>query len=569
MKRIFPLLSLLALILCNSYLISQNHLDQSMKMVDSYFDRLEDYGLSGSLLIGNKKGILLNKNYGQKTSQETTDLAYSVGSLTKQFTATAILLLEQRGKLKTGNHASEYLDYIPSDKSEITIHHLLTHTSGLGNPYWDQNPDLTEIQYLKKVLSESLDNEPGTRFNYSNFGYHLLAKIVEAVSNKSYEHFLSDDLFKPNGLQRTGFNLVDWDENQVVEYRDWTVERSSMKLSNPLDRPIYLQPEGSGAILSTTDDMYKWYQHLFNSDEILTEESKKKLLTVEMNNYGYAWNIYKTRRGTKLIEHGAYDSWLGVVAGFYNYIDEDLVIIFLGNTHMSGILRKEDLVRNIEAIIFGGTIMIPPVAGSNPHIKHDYKGEYTLNNVSIEISEGNLPNQLRLRTENPEVIRKILLPGIETMDQGSDEQIISFFEKINQNDWESVKGMVYDETPFEYLKPMYAKVWNDLTTGYGTYKGIKTLHFVPGEFGGKFELQVIAEGKFERGNFPVRVFRNHKGKLHVQPLQYPSQLEIFLSPSMDNQFTFWNIKFGMITKFKFDGNQLIINSDEGMKFNKT
>ena len=208
-------------------------------------------------MIANKNGILLKKNYGIGSPEDNKNFAYSVGSITKQFTATGILVLEQTGLLNTNDKISKHLFGIPEDKSNITIHHLLTHTSGLKDDYWDQHKDLTEAEYIKLMLSEKVVAAPGAKYDYINFGFHLLAKIIEKCSNKSYEQFLVEDIFRPNGLNYTGFNLVKWQKNQVAEYNDWPLETYEIDIRNPLNRPVYFQPEGSGGIFSTIEDLYK------------------------------------------------------------------------------------------------------------------------------------------------------------------------------------------------------------------------------------------------------------------------------------------------------------------------
>ena len=134
----------------SSAAFAKESFSNSAKAIDSYLKRLEAFGLSGSILIGNKKGILLKKNYGFNNPNPNIDYAYSVGSITKQFTASAILVLEQRGLLNTNDKISVHLPGIPEDKSDITIHQLLTHTSGLKSDYWDRNRTLTEDHYIKK-----------------------------------------------------------------------------------------------------------------------------------------------------------------------------------------------------------------------------------------------------------------------------------------------------------------------------------------------------------------------------------------------------------------------------------
>lgn len=550
--------------------ITQHSSTGSAQAIDAYFSRLEAFGLSGSLLIGNKEEILLKKDYGNRVPADGINLAYLTGSITKQFTATAILLLEQRGLLHTNDNLLKHLPNTPQDKAHITLHQLLTHTSGLKDDYWDQNKELTEKEYITKMLSEPLQAEPGNRFRYANFGYHLLAKVIERVSKKEYERFLTEELFRPNGIQYTGFNLVDWKENQVVEYTDWTTAGSEQYIKNPLDRPVYLQPEGSGGILSTTVDLYKWYQTIFHSSKVLTDASKKKLLTPEKESYGYGWEIYKTSRGTALIEHGGYDSWVGIVTGFYYFAEEDIVVIFLGNTHMSQLLLKEDLMNNIEALLFGGSLRVPPTTNSsdNQMDLEQLFGTYQNNGKSITISKGKLNNQIRLRTTDEQTIRQLLFPSFTQAEKNTDVQLEYIFEHFSNGDYEPLKLFFFNDAPFEAVKNRYIQIWTQLTTAMGPYKGFQVLHTMPNQYEGKFELLIFTELQFENGNFYTRAFRNHHGRIHIQQLDFPRKLEIFLTPVRDGGVIFWNIKTGITSTLKFYQNKLSINDNPKVEFVK-
>ena len=544
-------------------------LHDNVLAVDAYFQKLEAYGLSGSLLIGTKDEILLKKNYGINSSAKDEDIVYLVGSITKQFTATAILLLEQKGHINTSEMITSYLSNIPPDKAGITIHQLLTHTAGLNDDYWDQHSELSEDEYIEMMLRKDLISQPGERFGYCNFGYHLLAKIIEEVSNKNYESFLAQDLFRPAGISNTGFSLVNWKKNQIAHYNDWTTAGNEHIIKDPLDRPIFLQPDGSGGILSTSTDMYKWYQAVFHTNKLLSAKSREKLLTTEKANYAYGWEVYSTSRGTKLIEHGAYDDWVGVVSGLYYFADEDLVVIFLGNTHMSEFLRKDYLMNNIESIIFGGQVHMPPLTNHHPD-----KDEITANtgiykngDNTISISKGKIENQLLLRTSDRETIQQLLFPSLKDQER-SDAQVALIFENLQSKNYEILRDHFIQEIPFEYLQQRYSATWNQLTSAMGAFKGFKVIQTIPSSYEGKFELQILLELQFEHGKFYLIAFRNHHGRIQLQPLEVPEKLELFFSPANKNEFKTWNIKTNITSTIRIEENNLIINGMNNLTYQK-
>lgn len=543
--------------------------EQTTQAIDSYLSRLENFGLSGSLLIGSPEEILFKKDYGINRKKQSAEPAYLVGSLTKQFTATGILFLEQKGLLSVNDPISKYLTTIPADKSNITIHQLLTHTSGLSDDYWDQHRDLSEEQYIEMMLKKESRSEPGKRYAYANIGYHLLSKIIEKVSNLDYETFLDKELFQQIKLKNTGFKIPRWKKGQVINYTDWTTEGSENIIKNPLDRPVYLQPEGSGGILSTTIDLYNWYKAIFHTDKVLNESSRKKLLTTELGNYAYGWRVYPTRRGTGLVEHGGHDSWVGVVTGICNFIDEDIVVIYLGNTHMGKSLFKDDLMNNIESIIWGGNIQMPPkkTLVSKSSNSKKYAGVYDFDGNKIIVSEGKVDHQLKLQTSSGQTIKEIVFP--DPKKKYVDVQLQRVFKYIEQGDYETIHDEFMGLPPLEAIKQQYSNVWDNLKKGYGKYHGLQVLHVLPTYLNGRFNLQSFIALEFERGSYYLRILRNQHGRIHMQPIDLPKKLEAFLTPLSADEYLYWNLKTGISSEIKFQNGGLIINGKEKAIYSKT
>ncbi len=146
-----------------------------------------------------------------------TDSVYDLGSITKQFTAAAILTLEMQGKLAVTDLASKYLDGVPADKSAITLHHLLTHSSGLESDFSPSDYDpVGREEYVGRALQSTLLFAPGGGYEYSNAGYSLLAAIVEKVSGQPYEIYLTERVLKPAGMRETGYKLPTWVPDRVA-----------------------------------------------------------------------------------------------------------------------------------------------------------------------------------------------------------------------------------------------------------------------------------------------------------------------------------------------------------------
>jgi CubicO group peptidase (beta-lactamase class C family) len=169
---------------------------------DGLLTRYTMYGFSGTVLAAKDGKVVLNRSYGLADREcsvpNSAETVFAIGSLTKQFTAAAILQLEMQGKLNAQDFAGKYLGDFPPDKAGITIHHLLPHTSSLiSDGASAKLPLENRDEYVEAVKKTKLRSTVGEKFNYSNVGYNLLAAIVEKVSGLSFEDYLQQRLFKP------------------------------------------------------------------------------------------------------------------------------------------------------------------------------------------------------------------------------------------------------------------------------------------------------------------------------------------------------------------------------------
>ncbi|HYE73398.1 MAG TPA: serine hydrolase domain-containing protein, partial [Blastocatellia bacterium] len=227
--------------------------------------RVAANGFSGAILVAKDGQIIFNQAYGMadqaKGVANTTETLFDIGSIGKQFTAAAIMKLEMLGKLNTNDPINKYLDGVPQDKQAITIHQLLTMTSGIkssltmnirkGEPSTLNDKEAR----LKELLNARLELPPGKGFKYSNGGYNLLAAIVEKASGQTYEQFAYENLFKPAGMKSTGF------VNSSYKIPDWDKKTVAHVYSGETDNGIPNAPtwfvRGPGGIFTTTGDLYK------------------------------------------------------------------------------------------------------------------------------------------------------------------------------------------------------------------------------------------------------------------------------------------------------------------------
>ena len=252
--------------------IKTNEIAKNLKV---YLEKANAYGFSGQVLLAENGQVLLNQAYGfadrEKRIPNSLNTVFNIASLTKQFTATAILRLEAEGKLKTSDAIGKYLENVPVDKAEITIHQLLTHTTGMPRGQDGKKNSTKRDEVVAKILQTPLAAKVGEKFIYSNNGYHLLAAIIEKVSGKTYPQYLSENLFKPAGMTQSGFYQDEkWKPNLVAQtYNEWT----KLPAFNEWNK---VWNYGSGSIISTTTDLYRWFKAL-SENKILPKEEKEKL----------------------------------------------------------------------------------------------------------------------------------------------------------------------------------------------------------------------------------------------------------------------------------------------------
>lgn len=256
----------------------------SRKLDDVVLRYAEKQQFMGAILVARDKEILLDKAYGFANIEwnvpNTADTRFRIGSLTKQFTATAVLLLEERGLLKVGDKANKYLKVLPSAWDQVTIYNLLTHTSGIVG-YTDL-PDYTRWQGLKaeakdlfgRIRDKPLKFAPGTRMEYSNSNYLLLGAIVEGVSRQRYGDFLRDNIFARLGMESTGY----YETSLVLPRR---AAGYSAVVGGPLVNAPHIDMSvayAAGGLYSTTHDLLKWQLALFGG-KVLAKASLDKMLS--------------------------------------------------------------------------------------------------------------------------------------------------------------------------------------------------------------------------------------------------------------------------------------------------
>jgi len=527
------------------------------KKIDMYLTRIVPYGFSGTALVAEGEDIILDKGYGfaieSQAIPNTADTVLSTGSITKQFTAAAILKLEMQGKIRTDDLITKYFDDVPEAKAGITIHNLLTHTAGLigytGSEPLGDFEAAERDETIRKVFQEPLLFLPGKDMRYSNAGYSVLAAIIEKASGHTYEEYLREHLFKPAGMHSTGYRLPDWDKQTVAHYYE-----DNLDFGTFLHQPYpYWHLLGNGGLLSTTGDMFRWHIAL-EGEDILSSAAKEKLYTPFLNNYAYGWNVTESDQGT-LIQHKGGGSFTDS-ADYLRFVDAGVVISAFCNREYNHLPLAEYITPKIAAIVFGRSIEFPPKVMTERNLDHEkFEGIYRISSqagINIQAEE----KFLRIQPYGQEAINTLIKPFLE---KNQDLNILNkctlkVVKSLFIEDHKSIIKALGEKD----LNPRLLKYLNTAIPSFknriGTIRNIKVLGTIPkvaGSYGEKhsFATGISIEGKNRTFIFQV-IWK--KGRL-VDLLRRDDE-------------TFFEIPFFHLSENEFSGYHLFLARSLSLDF---
>ena len=326
------------------------------RMRDAVRQHVDDNTFMGSVLVARDGEVLLSEGYGFANLEwnvpNTPTTKFRLGSITKQFTAAAILLLAERGKLSIDDPIKKHMPNAPATWDSVTIYHVLTHTSGI--PSFTSFPEYMTAKLQPSPAEKTvalfkdrpLDFAPGSQMSYSNSGYVLLGYLVEKISGQSYAAFLRDNIFTPLGMKDTGYDV----NAEVIERRaaGYTPAAKGGFQNAPfVDMTI---PGGAGALYSTTEDLLRWTRGLFGG-KLLTGASVQKMTTPFKNNYAFGL-VSSQRNGRTEIAHN------GGIEGFntklmYYPVDKTTFVV-LANVNSPA---ADQIADQLAAVYYGVSAM--------------------------------------------------------------------------------------------------------------------------------------------------------------------------------------------------------------------
>ena len=537
---------------------------QVAQRLDEHMKRLVPFGYSGSLLVAKDGEIVLANGYGLADREGrvpvTAETVFDIGSITKQFTAAAILRLEMEGKLSVNDPLSRWFSNVPADKQAITLHHLLTHSAGVRDVFGGDYEVAERDSLAGVILASELLWAPGTRYRYSNAGYSLLAMVVEKASGMAYEPYLRQTLWAPAGMTRTGYVGVQWRPGELaVGYRN------DQRWGTPVDHlwaadGPYWNLRGNGGVLSSVTDLFRWHQALAG-DGILSAEAKRKLWTPHVpedeegsSHYGYGWAIANTTRNTKLISHNGGNGIF--FADFRRYVDEGVVVLVMSNTTEAPAERAHSAVAR--TIFGGGPVVAPPVAIEGDAARAaGLAGTYRLpaGGALLVAADG---ARLAIRPEGEAAYALLNGVAADARLQALGAQSVAMLQSAARGDYAPLHQAFGGEMPLDQVRAEQEEYMAAITERIGAAQGVEHVATTPRGQGGALTLVRL---RHERGTQLVRIGWEEGRIAGMSSMREPPPV-LFVPVAADTWASF-DIATGASTRLRLEGGTLVVETPAG------
>ena len=364
------------------------HAQDLAPKVDEYMNAaVRAHHFSGTILLARDGRPIISRGYGMANLElnvaNTPKTKFRIASMTKQFTAMSILILQERGRLSVTDSICKYIPQCPQAWQEVTIQQLMTHTSGIHEylrlrEFQQRALPLPVATAIETLKAKPLDFKPGEKFSYSNSGYYIAGYIIERVSGRTYESFLQENIFKPLGMSDTGYD----DFNQVLPNR---AAGYSLQVGGKIVNANYLHmsiPFAAGGLYSTAGDLLRWDAALY-TEQLISGKSLEAALNSSVDaslksltgKYGYGWLMVQQVGRRAQVHAGEINGFTAVLARFP---EEHATVTVLSNFDN---MPVETIARDLAAIMFGEKYELPQERRAvqvDPRIYDSYAGQYAL-----------------------------------------------------------------------------------------------------------------------------------------------------------------------------------------------
>jgi CubicO group peptidase (beta-lactamase class C family) len=522
------------------------------------FRRAGAAGLSGGFLIGQAGEVIAAEAFGVADpvtgAAMRTDAVFDTGSVSKQFTAAAVLALEDDGQLSTRDRIARFFPAVPPDKQAITIHHLLTHTAGFAHDVGDPESLPARDEAVREILASELLFPPGEKQAYSNTGYALLAAIVELASGRDFEAYLRERLWQPLGMSRTGMVLPDWEDCQVAAGLTFHGPEPGRRGDrwDPGGPSWFLR--GCGYISSTMQELYLWSEAL-RTGAVLSDAARAQLFfpharepTDFVSYYGYGWQLTAAPDGSCLATHngsaGIHYDVLGILPAH-----EAVFVTFC--TQQSS--PWKDFPERALGVLAGtDAIELPPLAEADTPVE-GFAGSYRLpsgGTLELVVQAG----RLTVPATSAEVLR-LFCPwppaDASTVEPLGDRVALAtaLFDGIARGDYEPLAARLPLDVPREDERAFWDEYWPRWEDRMGAYQGadlIDTVHV--GD-----SLRSLVLVRFARASTVIGLVHSGDDRVFLDTMPRHFLPAIVLAPQGGREFVSFHLQTRRMTRVVFEG----------------
>jgi CubicO group peptidase (beta-lactamase class C family) len=521
-------------------------------------------GFAGGAAVQHGDRLLLNRGYGLADWHSglpmTADTVFDIGSVSKQFTAAAILRLEEQGRLSVNDPITRFFGNVPAEKAGITIHQLLTHSAGFALTSRASYQARDRAEMVAAVLAEPLQRAPGERYGYSNAGYALLAAIVEIASGEPYEVYLRRELWLPAGMERTGWTLFD---RSGVRFATGYNAFGGFPTPNPSqwtsDGPLWGY-RGPGSLLSTMNDLRRWATAL-RRGRILSEQALTRMITPHIpeeaegsSYYGYGLALSMSASGECTVGHNGGNNL------HYNalvLLPERNLVVQEVSLQANSRLRSA-VVGPVRPILLGGRASaLPALAQPGVEVRRLAGWWRSADGTSIRLFAAggrllvpaNQPGAARLFTAFPP-----LDPADERLIAASSDRLPSIVAGIATGDYAPLLASLSSETTADEERRYWPTQWREWTGEHGAFQGSELI----GSLRREERLMTYVLLRFSRRNIVATAYYDRQGRvllgndIFVRPEVEILPSEYVLTPAAEGTFRVHNLNFPDAVEVRID-----------------
>jgi CubicO group peptidase (beta-lactamase class C family) len=462
--------------------------------MDRYLEAAQHFGFSGAVLVADREGIVLRKGYGpaDATRRISPEMLFDMGSITKQFTAAAILLLESEGRLATTDSLAKFFPDAPPDKRGITLHQLLTHTSGIISDFADDYAQVSRDSAVRAIFNSPLQAPPGREFNYSNAGFSLLAMLIEQFSGQTYDRFMEERVFRPAGMRHTGYVIANLDSALVAHSYTPPVDHGTPAQRLQRAGGPGWNLKGNGGLLTTVDDLYS-YDRALEAGRPISKAIQAKQFAEQFRRsptlaHGYDWWIEAAGDDGIQYNRAGDGPPTGVSGEYRKYPRDSTVFIMLANNRHHGGSTRRYIMPNLRRLFLGTMAFEPPLVRGAAAAELDaVTGIYAVDSNSYFRVE---------RSGDHLSLSAIGQPAVNVLVFNRDSNSVRGRERLNERATNLIRALATGDTA-----ALRATLGPDANIA-------KTLAWWSGlasRLGGFQRLRVLGTGRLDRGLFTTTV----------------------------------------------------------------